>query len=117
MKNFIEEGKVLTLPAPYAVASGGGAKIGRMFGVAVKALESGESGAFNLHGCYTLPKTSAQAWASVGLLIYWDDSAKKCTTVATGNTLIGVNIATAANPSSYGDVRLNGAYVETEIIE
>ena len=53
-------------------------------------------------------KVSAQAWATVGLDIYWDDTAKKFTTVSTNNTLIGKNVATAANPSATGRLRLNG---------
>ena len=34
MKNAIQRGENLTLPAPYAVTSGGGVKTGLIFGVA-----------------------------------------------------------------------------------
>ena len=38
------------------------------------------------------------------------DAAKLATTTATGNTLIGVALADAANPSGTGRVRLNGSF-------
>jgi predicted RecA/RadA family phage recombinase len=54
-------------------------------------------------------KVSAQAW-TVGAPIYWDDTAKLFTTTSTSNTLAGVAVAAAANPSATGRVRLNGSF-------
>lgn len=108
--NFIQEGEVLTLTAPYTRTSGQGALVGSIFGVALVDVTSGSQASFATEGVWTLPKTSAQAWSSVGTKIYWDDSAKECTTTSSANTLIGVNVATAANPSSTGRVRLNGVF-------
>ena len=34
MKNFVMEGRTITLPAPYAVTSGQGLQVGSIFGVA-----------------------------------------------------------------------------------
>jgi hypothetical protein len=45
---------------------------------------------------YSLPKVSAQAWA-VGQAIYWDNVARNCTAVGSGNSRIGVATAAAAN--------------------
>lgn len=104
--NYIQEGDTLTLPAPYAVSSGHGALIGVLFCVALVTLANGESGSFRVEGVFDLVKTSAQAW-TIGAHIYWDDTAKVCTTTSTSNTLIGVSVAVAANPSSTGRVRLN----------
>lgn len=108
-KNYIQEGDTLTLPAPYAVSSGQGALIGVLFGVALVTLANAESGSFMVEGVFDLAKTSAQAW-TIGARIYWDDTAKVCTTTATSNTLIGVAVAVAANPSSTGRVRLNSSF-------
>jgi len=53
-------------------------------------------------------KTSAQAWA-VGNPIYSIAATNVLTNVAgTGNYLVGVATAIAANPSAVGRVRLNG---------
>lgn len=107
--NYVQEGDTLTLAAPYVVASGGGALIGALFGVALATLANGASGEFMLEGVFDLAKTSAQAW-TVGAKIYWDDTNKVCTTTSAGNTLIGVAVAAAANPSATGRVRLNGSF-------
>lgn len=107
MKNFVQNGDVVTVPAPYDRLSGEGALIGGLFGVAQADVSSGDTAALVTRGVFTLPKTSAQAW-TVGAAIYWDDTNKVCTTTASGNTLVGKALAVAANPSATGTVRLNG---------
>lgn len=108
MKNYVQPGENITLAAPYDVASGAGALVGSIFGVAQGAALSGADVVLVRRGVYELAKTSAQAW-TVGAKIYWDDSAKVCTTVSTSNTLIGAAAAAAANPSATGTVLLDGA--------
>jgi predicted RecA/RadA family phage recombinase len=109
MKNFVQRGDTLTLTAPYEVASGAGALVGSIFGVAAATVANAEEGEFDVVGVFDIAKVSAQAW-TVGALIYWDNTAKLCTTTATSNKLIGTAVAVAANPSSTGRVRLNGAF-------
>lgn len=110
MTNKIYSGDILTLTAPYAVTSGGGALVGSIFGVATTTVASGAQAEFVTEGAFTLSKTSAQAW-TVGQLIYWDDTNKVATSTSTSNKLIGVAMTIAANPSGTGDVRLNGAFI------
>lgn len=110
MKNFIQTGENITLSAPYNVASGDGLLVGSVFGVASNDALSGADVETVVTGVFSLAKVSAQAWTQ-GALIYWDNAAKNCTTVLTGNKLIGVAAAAAANPSSTGLVRLNGAFI------
>ena len=112
MKNFLQPGNALQLPAPYAVASGAGALIGAIFGVASVDAASGDVIAFNVEGVYSLPKAASQAW-SVGAKVYWDNGAKVCTTVVTGNTLIGAAVEAVGGTASdtLGKVRLNGTVV------
>ncbi|MFD2030608.1 capsid cement protein [Ancylobacter dichloromethanicus] len=43
--------------------------------------------------------------------MYFDATNKVATTTASGNSLIGVAMAAAANPSATGRVRLNGVSV------
>jgi predicted RecA/RadA family phage recombinase len=107
MKNYIQPGDVVTVPAPYDVASGAGALVGTLFGVAAFSALSGTDVELKTHGVFDLPKTSAQAW-TVGAAIYWDDTNKVATTTTTSNTLIGKALAVAANPSAVGRVRLDG---------
>ena len=110
MKNYTQAGERVTLAAPYDVVAGAGLLVGSIFGVAITDALSGVNVETAVEGVFTLAKTSAQAW-TVGALIYWDNTNKVCTTVSTSNKLIGVAMATAANPSSTGSVRLNGAFV------
>jgi predicted RecA/RadA family phage recombinase len=111
MKNAIQAGNIVTLTAPADVSAGAGVLVGSIFGVAATTVLSGASVECDTVGVFELAKVSAQQWATVGLLIYWDNSAKNVTTTASTNKLIGVNVATAANPSATGKVRLNGAFI------
>ena len=108
MKNSIQDGETLALAAPYAVASGGGALIGSIFGVAVTALANTEVGSFQLCGVYTLPKATGAA--TVGAKAYWDNTNKNVTTTSTSNTLIGVFVAAYASGDTTANVRLNGSF-------
>ncbi|MGY6568511.1 MAG: DUF2190 family protein [Salinarimonas sp.] len=105
MKNFVQTGDIVTVPAPAEVASGDILIVGGLIGVAVKDAASGAPVNIQLRGVFDLPKSSAQAW-TVGAAIYWDDGV--ATTESEGNTLIGKAVAVAANPSGIGRVRLDG---------
>lgn len=100
MKNFIATGDNVTVAAPYAVSSGGGALVGSLFGVAVNDAENAAEVVLSTRGIYELAKAGSQAW-TVGAKVYWDNTNKVCTTSASGNTLIGV--ATEAVGSGAGE--------------
>ncbi|PYG29972.1 DUF2190 family protein [Pelagimonas varians] len=107
MKNYIQPGGHLTLAAPRILKSGEGALVGDIFGVAQAAAQSGEDTVLIRHGVFELAKSSAQAWTR-GAKIYWDNTNFRCTTAASGNTLIGAATAVANNPSDTGRVLLDG---------
>lgn len=111
MKTYVQDGHQVTVAAPYAVSSGGGALVGSLFGIAMSDAASGADVVLQTSGVVTHAKTSAQAW-TVGARIYWDDSAKVMTTAAASgaNKLVGVATAAAANPSATGTVLLSGAF-------
>ncbi len=110
MKNYVQTGEVIDVPAPYALASGAGALVGSLFGVAQMAALINANVSLLTEGVFDLPKAASQAW-TVGARVYWDDAAKACTTTASTNKLIGV--ATLAVGSGAGEivgrVRLSGA--------
>jgi predicted RecA/RadA family phage recombinase len=112
MKNFVQKGETLTLTAPYAVSSGGGALVGSIFGVAATDVASGEEGEFQVQGVFDLIRISGgtTGWTQ-GTLIYWDNSSKAITKTASGNKLIGVAVKAAADGDATGRVRLNGAFL------
>jgi predicted RecA/RadA family phage recombinase len=108
VKNSIQEGDTLPFAAPYAVASGGGALIGSVFGVAINALANAEVGSFELEGVFTLPKATGAA--TVGAKAYWDNTNKNVTATVGSNTLIGVFVAAYASGDTTAAIRLNGAF-------
>ena len=103
MMNFVHEGKRLTLTAPYAVSTGGGCKVGNVFGVAAATYASGALGEFLTVGVFDLAKDTS-TFAS-GDLVYWNDSTGVATNTVSTNLLIGA--AELNNPD--GTSALGGA--------
>jgi predicted RecA/RadA family phage recombinase len=111
MKNFEQDGKVLTVNAPYALASGAGCLVGSLFGVATAAALINTEVEIRFEGVFTLARTTgaSTAWA-VGDRIYWDDTNKLCTKTASTNKLIGVAVAAAVDGAATGTLRLSAAF-------
>ena len=110
MKNFVQQGNVLTMTA---LAGGAVAGLihqhGSVFGVAATSAVEGDDYELAIGEVFELPKVSAQAWTR-GQDVFWDATAKLATTVAGGNLLIGAATEVAANPTSVGRVRLNASF-------
>lgn len=106
MKNYIQPGDSITVPAPSDVKSGDLVVVGDLFGVAQFSAASGDPVEISTKGVFGLPKVSAQAWA-VGAKVYYVAADKNISTTATGNTFIGHATEAAANPSEFGAVRLS----------
>lgn len=107
MLNFVQPGNTVTLPAPYAVSAGDGLKAGAIFGVAAGDAAVNDPVETDLVGVFDLAKATGEAW-SIGDKVYWNDGARKCTTTASGNLLVGAALAAAALDATAGRVRLNG---------
>ena len=111
MKNFIQPGDVISVTAPANVAAGAGVLVGSLFGVAVNTALAAAAVEVATRGVFDLVKAGSQAW-TVGARIYWDDTAKNCTTTASTNKLIGVAVvATGAGAGeTIGRVMLSAAF-------
>lgn len=92
MKNYIESGKMLTFAAPYDLLSGGGFMVGGIFAVAAFDALSTKIVEGMTEGVFDLTKIGSQAWA-VGDRVYWDNTNKRLTTVASGNHAVGFAVA------------------------
>lgn len=109
MRNYVQQGGTLTFSAPYAVASGGGCKVGALFGVASYPADPGVDVELVTVGVFTLPRTGAALAA--GDPVFWDDSNKVVTgTGGTGLLRIGIATVPAAADSPTAAVRLNGSF-------
>lgn len=110
MKNAVQPGNVLTMIAGNGgVLSGTLQIVGAIIGVAATSAAQGHEYELQTGGVWELPKTPAQAWAA-GDKVYWDATNNVATTTSSTNTLIGVAIRSAANPSGAGVVRLNTSF-------
>ena len=110
MKNYVQFGNTVTLAAPYAVSSGDGALVGSIFGVAEVDLANGVEGEFKVKGVFDLTTLSTDT-GSVGAKMYWDNAAKRLTTTATANTLVGALLKAKLTAETTSRVRLNGTVV------
>ncbi len=107
MRNYVQPGDVLTIPAPADVLSGAVVISGAIIGVAAGDALSGAEVDVETRGVFILPKVSALAIA-VGDVVYFDNATKLVTKTASGNMKLGVAVTAAPNPSAIVNVRLSG---------
>lgn len=108
MKNYIQEGRMITIAAPAGgVTSGDGVVIGAMFGVASKTAAAGEPVTIATEGVFDLPKL-ASAIIAAGDAVAWDGTAKQVNVPGAGRYPIGVAIEAAGNGVTMVRVRLDG---------
>ena len=97
--NFIQPGDVLDYTvAGSAITTGSGILVGLRLGVALASGAVGQTISVAVKQVYSLPKLPADVMAQ-GALLYWDNTNKRLTTTASGNTLAGY----AANAAGSGD--------------
>ncbi|MBS3996611.1 MAG: DUF2190 family protein [Hydrogenophaga sp.] len=104
---YVQAGKVLDFPnAGSAIASGDGVLVGTRMGVALTNIPAGGVGSVQICGVFTLPKLGTDN-ITQGALVYWDNTNKRMTLTASGNTLAGVSAAAAAASTTSVNVLLN----------
>ena len=112
MKNYVQRGDVLTVPAPSGgVIAGAGVLVGAIFGVAATSQDAGADVEIATVGVYELAKAAVAV--DLGAPLHWDAVAKKITTVADGNPIIGTATAAAISGAATARVRLLGQALET----
>jgi len=96
MKNYVQEGKTVSVTAPAAVTSGQYVVVGAIRGVAAYDAAQGEPVEVATEGVFTLPKVAADNIAA-GDLLYWNGTA--CTKVPGSGSrpLVGVAVKAAGN--------------------
>ena len=108
-KNYVQEGEYLEVVAPYDRSAGQGMLVGKLFGVVIDDVLSGNPVTLDTMDVWDLTKaTGTGTGAGQGVKAYWDDTAKAITAVSTNNTLVGVFAVTAADGDALARVRLNG---------
>lgn len=110
MKNYVQRGDVVTVPAPAVVTSGKLVVIGSLVGVAQKDAANGADLPLVTEGVIRYAKVSALAIA-VGDKVYYDSTNDQLNKTASGNTLVGIAVAAAANPSATVEFKLGATTV------
>ncbi len=106
MKNFIQDGDVLTVRPTVSVASGGGYSYNNFFGVAANAVDANTDGEFHTGGVFDLRKQGSVGIA-LGVRVFWDQANGWVTpNVAAGMVCIGYATETVAGGSATVRVRL-----------
>jgi len=108
MRNKVQSGNVLSVIAPALVLSGQGVLVGALFGVAAGDALQGASVEIAREGVFDLVANGADT-AAQGAKAYWDNTAKRITTTATNNTLVGCFTAAKTASDSTARVLLDGA--------
>lgn len=102
MKNFVQEGRSLTITAPANIASGAIVVAGSLVGVAQGAAASGQPVTIDTMGVFEVAKTTGAAW-TLGARIAANGA------VAAGTAdAIGIAVAPAISSASTGKVGIFG---------
>lgn len=107
MKNYVQPGNTLTIPAPDDVVSGQIVAVGGLIGVAAGDAADGEDLDLVTEGVFTLPKVSTDA-VTVGATLYFDAGTGVVTLDddSGANARIGLAVTAAGNPSASVNVKL-----------
>ena len=107
MKNFVQPGDTITLPAPYAVNGGDGLLVGGIFGIAAHTAANGADVETVREGVFNVTTLSTDT-AAIGAKLYWDNGNKRLTTTVGSNLLVGVAVAAKAAGATTARVLLDG---------
>lgn len=80
MKNLVQAGKTITVPAPFTVESGWVVLLGDLVGIAAGDAETSEPLDLQLEGCFSLPKVSEDV-ITAGQLVGWNSGEAAVTNV------------------------------------
>jgi len=107
MKNKVQKGQTVTVIAPYGVTSGQGVQVGALFGVASTDAANGSQVEIERTGVFDLTAVTADT-GNPGAKVYWDNTARKITTTAGSNTLVGALTSAKGGSDTTARVLLDG---------
>ena len=111
MKNFIQDGNVLTVTAPTGgVSSGDGIIVGALFGICAYDAAQTEEVEIAVVGVFELPKASGQI--NEGAQVWWETSPGNVVNATQAGAFpIGVAVRAAGTNDATVRVRLSGVPV------
>ncbi|MEI7608520.1 MAG: DUF2190 family protein [Rhodospirillaceae bacterium] len=106
MKNYVQDGALLTVTAPATVTSGSGVIVGSIFGVAVTSASSGAAVTIQTEGVFDLAKKTTAVFAA-GDKVSFDNTNGWADVPGTGFYPIGAATEAAGNGATVVRVKLN----------
>lgn len=106
MKNAVSTGSVISHTPVATVSSGAMVLIGTKVGVAVADIAAGVAGSVQMTGEFQIAKLSTDVVAQ-GAALYWDNTNKRLTTTAGGNTYAGYATGAAGNGTTTVNININ----------
>lgn len=110
MKKYIQDGDIVTVPAPAAVTSGKMVVIGSLIGITQKAADNGAPVPLVTEGVFEYAKAGSLAIA-VGDKLYYVSANDHLNKTASGNTLVGIAVEAAATDATTVKVKLGATTV------
>lgn len=105
MKTFVQEGALITVPAPADTLSDDGVEIGKLFGVAQNDALTGEDLTIATEGVHAIAKEATATTFAVGDQVEWDAGNSRVIALAAGDR-VGVVVKAAAATDATVDVKL-----------
>lgn len=107
-KNYVQEGDVIDYAnaSGSTITSGTVVLIGARIGVALADIANGSTGSVQVEDVFTVAKLSTDNMTA-GALLYWDNTNKRLTTTASGNTLAGFAVAAAGSGATTVNIKIN----------
>jgi predicted RecA/RadA family phage recombinase len=106
MNRFIAEGHHMNYTPGAAVLSGVMVLVGTKVGVAIADIAANTTGALRMTGVINYTKLTTDVVAQ-GAALYWDNTSKRLTTTASGNTYAGYAFAAATGTDTSVDIKIN----------
>jgi len=104
---YQESSRFIDYTAGSVIAAGDVVVLGKFLcGVAVANIANGAVGVIDTEGIYKVDAVNDTAF-TLGDVIYWNASTKKCTNVEAGLPILGVAVATKLQTDTYAYVALN----------
>ena len=108
MKNYLQNGDMITVTAPVGgVTSGQGLLVGSLFGIVAMTAAEGEAVEVATTGVFDLPKDAATV-IDPGDRVAWDNTAKEIAQTGVGLYPVGIAVTAAGNGTTTVLVRLDG---------
>lgn len=92
MNNFVHDGHILEVIAPYEVMNVDGLLCGSLFGIAASWAQKGDAVSISTAGVFDLKRELTDNW-EVGEPIYWNDASKCFTREPSGAVMVGLAVS------------------------